>query len=484
LSESREYCSWEDLSFEEQTYKLLKAEADKVFFCTDPYFLGEKLWPVQKEVIADFYKEDRYTESILVWGMRSSKTYMLSLFTCIELGELLLKDWRKICGLAPYSPIFVTIVAVGEKQAQDTVWAQAKPKIMNSPFFRHFGAKALSDTIFFKQRPNIILRCLSASSATVAGRTNKAVCIDEMSKFQETEGPRGAWKVYYTLKHSTKTFKKHGHTFIAGSPIHPTDILMTLYRRGLRRDDVYTSYKATWEVNPNFTKEDFATEFSADPLAALRDFGVEPQAGEDVFFRNPAIIRYETEKPNLLEMLYDFFCTSKEVKLELPPYDYVLAGDPAPKHNAFGFALGHTEGDYVIVDGALKVLPEREIDPVSIRDFLLLIADTVPVRYAYFDTWTYPEALYMLKQKGVTVVNHIVKKEDYVYFKKLCYEKRVVLPNYEPLKVELESLLTKGTKIECPRSGSKDIADAVVNCIYGLTHQVRLRPAKVFVEVF
>jgi len=159
------------------------------------------------------------------------------------------------------------------------------------------------------------------------------------------------------------------------------------------------------------------------------------------------------------------------VVLPHPPHDYCLAGDPALKHDRFGLALGHKEEDTIIIDGALAIGAEREINPIEVQKFILKIADHFTLREAVFDTWYYPETLELLRAQGTRVENHIVKKQDYDNFKRLVYQQKVLLPNYNILREEFATLITTGKKVDHPRRGSKDVADAVVNCVRLLSRQ-------------
>lgn len=468
---------WSDLPAREQLYRILKYEQDPVFFVEDDYGLSIKLWPKQKYIIDTFY---RYNKQflVLVAGMGASKTTILAVMACIELKSLLVKDWTKILGIFPHSPLFVTLASISEKQAMDAVWNQISPLIKNSPFFRYYGCDVQSDLIKFSKRPNVFLRLVSASSDTAVGRRSKFVGIDEMAKFEQTAGPRGGWQVFNSLVGSTKTFKEHGHVAVVGSPKHPTDILMTLYRQALEQRYTMLGVKlATWELNPNFKKEDFGTQFTIDPLAALRDYAADPQQTSDLYFPNQEIFVYSDK--NVLEELRD------GLKVDHPPYDYVLAGDPAYRHDAFGLALGHQEGDTIVIDGALGIKPSEtpEVNPMEISRFIDKISDEFMIRKATFDTWYFTETIDRLRAKGIIVENHAVTKADYDNFKRLVYQGKVILPPSRQLELEIKTLITTGNKVDHPRKGSKDVIDAVVNCTRCLSEQRKVY-APVEVGVF
>lgn len=447
---------WSDLDLNTQTYKLIKYEEDPIYFCEDSYGLGIKLWDSQKDIIQKFYQPN-INELVLVAGMGGSKTSLLAFLACIALKSLLIVDWPKRLNILPHSPLFVTIASVSEKQALDAVWNSLTPLVRNSPFFRYYGAEIFADSIHFKRKPNIHLRLVSASSDTAVGRRNLFVGIDEMAKFEQTSGPRGGWQVYNSLKGSIKTFKQHGRMAVVGSPKHPTDVLETLFRIAQRTPNMLAIRMATWEMNPNIKKEDLAVEFEIDPRAAACNFGAQPFSGTDLYFPDMDIFHWHER--NVLEELQE------HLDVDHPPYDYVLAGDPALKHDRFGLALGHKEEEKIIIDGAMAIGAEKEINPLEVQKFILEISDKFMLSHAVFDTWYYPETHEMLRAQGAQIENHVVTKQDYDNFKRLVYQGKVSLPRSALLKEELATLITTGHKVDHPRRGSKDIADAVVNCV-------------------
>ena len=124
--------SWEELDFLTKTQYTLRAQNDPVFFWNNPLMGGQNLWPVQKDIMSKFYELDensqrKYTELIIVAGMRSSKTFIAGLISTYETFRLLsLPDPAKYYQLAPGSEIFVINVATSFEQALDTVFARCK----------------------------------------------------------------------------------------------------------------------------------------------------------------------------------------------------------------------------------------------------------------------------------------------------------------------------------------------------------------------
>lgn len=470
--------NWGDLSLQQRAYKLLKCEKEPSYFLKDPYFLGLEPWPAQEKLYNDFYLGG-YQNLVFVGGFESSKSTMAGFFGLYELKDILAVDWRRKLNLLPESQLFVTLCSISLEQAKDAIWPLTVAKLMRSPFFQYYQPEELSDMVVFKRAPNTKLRLLSSYSATAVGRRNKAVCIDEMARFVQTRGPKGGWPVYNALRGSTQTFGIHGRMYVVGSPLEPTDILMQLHNKGLHDPRTLSIKVATWEFNPHKTRSDYDAEFLRDPLAAGRDFGAEPELMEASYYRNKDIIQFDTSRRNVLAMIYDGLKPKPESGF------YVLTGDPAIKYDAFGICLAYRSGDTFIADGLFRFKPtgKAEINPTEVKKFLLKVVDLIPVRRYITDSWSYPELLQALRQKGISIKIHIVKKEDYDKFKNAQYEHKVILPYYEPLDLELRNLTTTGMKVDHPRGGSKDVADAAVNAYVDMMETQMKKPSLGLIEI-
>ena len=443
----------------------MRAYDDPVWFAEK--ILGISLYPKQKEVLTRFYRGN-FRELVLIAGMRSGKSFLASVIATYEAFRLLvLKSPQQRYGLSPTSPIHIIVVAASEEQARDALFSHIAGFVERTDFFQQHRPKLLKQEIVF-QKKRVKIFCGSSSSATMVGRTAKAVIFDELARFEQTEGKRGAWMVYTSLKNATMTLPD-GIRVIISSPLRSNDILMQLYEKGRHLPDVLALKYPTWEFNPNLPFEKLRSELERDPVAFWRDFGCEPSETLYPYFSRLDLIRFDDSRPNVLELI------ANGIPVSVPQGEYVLAGDPALKYDAFGWALAHWEGDVLVYDGVLQLKPPRggELDPFAIRDFVDRVIRQVPVFDAVFDIHMYPELQRWLQLRGIRVRTHIVRKPDYDAFKEAAYQHRVILPHYEPLVREMRALqVVNETKVDHPRGGSKDVIDAVVNA-YWLANQIR-----------
>jgi len=446
--------NWHELPFSKQMSLVLTAHNEPSFFVESPYFLGEKLFPVQKQILEDFYK-GKYTQLVVIAGMRSGKTRLGIFMLLYELFKLLcLDDPVKQYRLAKGEKIYLLAVSYKEDQAYDTILTPLKGELDGSPFFQQFRYRLVENEIRFD---NFTVRVFGANSLGNVGRTAKAVMFDELARYKTTTGRTSGRVVYQTLSRSTETFGREGFKFVFSAPLTQVDFSMQLFRQA----DQYTlAYKIpTWQFNPNISLQSLKSEFERDFLAAQRDFGAEPPVGASPFFADQSVLKL-TDRSNMLAAIYE------DVSISPLPHDYVLAGDPSVRNNAFGFALTHEEDGRIIADGLFRYLPTKrlEVDPVEIENFIMRIVDKVPVRTVVFDTWHYPTILSKLAARGVEIISHIVRKPDYDLLKAKLYENKLEICNFPDVIDELKSLEVSGSKITT--NYSKDVSDALANAIY------------------
>lgn len=442
---------------------VVKARKDPVWFCEN--VLDWKPFPKQAEVLREFYGGG-YKKLIWISGMRSGKSTTAAAIAVYEFFKLIsLPSPAEKFGLIKDDPLFISIVAVSEEQAMDTVFAKAKAFVTNSEWLmENFELKVRESKIMCEEK-NVTIRTISSWSTTAVGRTNKAVIFDELANFEETVSKRGAWELWTRLTKSTDTFGKEGKIVAISSPKHPNDIIMTLYKRAIEgvEQDTYALLTPTWEVNPNVSKEQLMEEHRGNLAEFLRDFACQPQTAAGLQF--PEGVKLRKGLRNVLkEQIVD------------REHTRVMAIDPAVRHDAFGIAVGYKDWDgTIVVDGVYRFVRDmgEYISPTEVREFIDDVLRRLNVVVVVFDTWMYPELIEWLeKQRGVMTVKHIVMKKDYDRWRELQSVDQVHVVYDEILKLEAESLIVKNERsVDHPVGGSKDVADCVANVIWYLSEQ-------------
>ena len=498
--------SWNTLSRDDQVRLELKASVDPIFFCENEYFLGEKLYRTPKgtsqyDIIKEFFKktpkgESVYNELVLSVGMRASKTYLSSLITTYELFQLLLfEDPAAHFGLSRGSEIFLINAATNDDQAKDTIFAQTKAKIDNSPWFQAQSYKERTNEFKFDNK-SVVVRSGGSNSDALIGKTAKLVLFDELDSFLSTQGKRSGQMVYSRLGKSVRSFGHEGKKVSLSSPLTSDGVIMSLAKMysGARISKdfeygIYTKqqkmvvYLPTWKMNPTLTYEVLWNEDGQfDPGTFWRDFGAKPTYGTDLFYKDPTAIKF-SDKPNLAVHFCDFPDNAKVFNWDWKPdeaHDYKIAGDPAQKEDAFAFAIGHVEDEKPIVDALFRLVPENKIElkPSEVKAVVVGLHEIFGFNEMVIDQNRYPEITEEMEQVGVDVILHQADYTTYRFMKSRLLGGILQIPHDDVLLKELTQLKDiKGTRVDHPdvKGGSKDMADAVANLSWLLIDSKNLK---------
>lgn len=148
-------------------------------------------------------------------------------------------------------------------------------------------------------------------------------CIDEIGWFDnnkdEAKVKMNANEVYVALDRSLLTVRAAasrlikqgfddiptGFAFNVSSPSSARDKIVELYNQSKNSRKILGFKEATWDMNPNITKDDLSEEFVKDPAAAERDYACNPPLSDNAFFSNfAAIEECFMGKQNKLKYVY------------------------------------------------------------------------------------------------------------------------------------------------------------------------------------
>ena len=278
---------------------------------------------------------------------------------------------------------------------------------------------------------------------------------------------------------------------------------------------------ATWEVNPRHAgPEDFAQEYTDDPVMAKAKYECQPSRAVNPYFRNvlavdsafqprsraPVEVHYRVEDHDgdrpvwIPEYVFadDFFPVRGAV--------YAMHGDLAVTGDRAGIAMAHvadySEHETVAEDedGATHVV--REVRPHVKVDFVIsftsdaaadppreiqirwarqlafeLIRRGFNIRRFTFDVFQSTDSMQILESKGIECarVSTDTSEDPYRSLRDLMYEGRLCIPRPPVaadrsflLRDELLSLTRMPNgKIDHPVDGSKDESDALACACFG-----------------
>lgn len=454
-----------DKDYAEYMRIVLRADNDPVWFATE--HLGVTLFPEQERILREFYAGN-YKKLYLAAGMRSGKSILAGIIGTIELQKILtLENPANHYKLAPGQKVHISCVAASEDQARDTLFSNIAYMVENSEYFQTWTDCKIRGLEIESKRKNVVLKTISSWATTAVGRSNICVLFDEISSFEATQSKRGAWEVYNKLSNSTDTFGNNGHIVAISSVQHPTDIMMTLYKRGLEDSNTLSILKPTWEMNPHFTEEALRYEKRYDMPAFYRDFACQPGGYGSIEF--PEGVKLNEGIQNVLIQNV----ISRKVSR-------VMAIDPAVRNDSFGIACGFMSmGGKIIIDGVTKFKREdgeQILDPTMVREFILGKISDLNIDTLITDTWMFPELIQQATDRaGIQVEQHTVRKVDYDRWRELQNDGLCDIVYDDHLKMEAEQLLIINPKrVDHPTNGSKDVADCVANVIWYITNNMTM----------
>lgn len=257
--------------------------------------------------------------------------------------------------------------------------------------------------------------------------------------------------------------------------------------------------RPSWEVNPTVDIDDpaFVKAFSKNPGDALGRFACMPSNLSDGFFKNKAAIESSFVLTNGVDsdgIFLDKFQPNPEKK-------YFIHVDLAQKHDHCAVAIAHVEKwveikiggvDYseihpqVVVDAVRYWTPTaaKSVDFADVRNYIIALRRRgFALGLATFDRWNSHDTMNILEREhGISTDTLSVAKKHYDDFLSVMYDGRLLGPSIQLLKDELGELREVKGKVDHPRKGSKDLADAVCGAIYNAVVHTS-KPVNLEVEV-
>jgi hypothetical protein len=261
------------------------------------------------------------------------------------------------------------------------------------------------------------------------------------------------------------------------------------------RGGLYTSRRAIWEVKPPqlycgevFEYEglqipiEYQDDFRRNPQRALRDLAARPTQAYCAWFTDLAALEAcctpgGTGVSPVSADGENFLDASGRWRADLRAPDTLprfLHVDLGLRRDGCGIAMVHCrpgrerpEEPEVWADVAVRLTAPAggEVDFARVRE---LIADLrgrgFNLAQVSFDGWQSVDSRQILKRQGFRTALVSVDRDlgPYETLKELAHTGRLHFPRYEPLLRELSRLeLVDGRKVDHPRGGSKDVADAL-----------------------
>jgi hypothetical protein len=250
---------------------------------------------------------------------------------------------------------------------------------------------------------------------------------------------------------------------------------------------VYAIKRPTWEINPVRKIEDFKTAFYTNPTDALSRFACMPPDAVDAFFKS----REKVEKAfNVGAIAVDNFGRLEEWFIPDPDKKYYIHVDLAQKHDHCAVTMAHVNkwvnvkvtdtysqpAPIVEVDAVRYWTPtkDKSVDFTEVKDYILSLKTRgFNIAICTFDRWNSHDMMQQLKQYGINTEILSVAKKHYDDMAMVVAEERLVGPHIPLLIDELCQLRIMRDKVDHPRKGSKDLADATCGAIFNSISRTR-----------
>lgn len=485
-----------------------------------------ELWGYEE---ADRQQKATAFEIIFQLGKGSGKDFVTSVaFARIIYLLLCLKDPASYYGKPPGDSIHLLNVAINATQAKNVFFAYLKQRINGCRWFagRH-NTKA--DSIEFDK--NISAHSGHSDREAWEGYNLLVVVLDEIAGFSteaETTGSREgktADAIYdmYSASVSSR-FPKYGKLALLSFPRYKGDFIQSHYDKAIadkeveikshtfkihedlpdglegneftieyeidhivayRRSNVFALRRPTWYVNPGIEIDDYKDAFYRDVEDSLGRFACMPPDAVDAMFKDKKAI--ERAFPDHIPGPFDANWGWRDNFVPEKGKPYYMHVDLGYTHDRAAVAMAHAV-DWVWMDygGSERVAsPIVKLDAVrwwtpttdksvnfqEIEDYIVgLKRRGFDIRLVTFDRWSSVqfrqrlEANYAIQTEMLSVA-----KPHYEDFGVTMAESRLRGYNIELARDEFAQLqIIKGNKVDHPRKGSKDVADAIAGAVYNV----------------
>lgn len=336
-------------------------------------------------------------------------------------------------GLMSSSILIGTCTALTWAKAQELLYDPISNAIENSKWFQQYfqllddyeertGIELykFKDTFLSFNHKNFILNTSGPNKRTLRGSTRWLSIIDEIGWFPHGDDSdererASANEVYVSLDRSLKTVRKstmkllkEGYDNIPlaygcgiSSPSSYNDKIMELVRNFKGSKEVLVHQAPTWEMNPLFTKEDFAKEYQDDPIKAERDFGANPPMAENAWISDVKSLDHLLVNRWVIDYQYDHFTNRSGVDMvfgklrstKAPPTcpPTVLTIDAGYSNNSFALAITANDGRGANVLAVAEIAPKKGITVINytrtVKQLLYPLIKAFNVQAVGADRW-------------------------------------------------------------------------------------------------
>lgn len=478
-----------------------RAPATPEEFIESAEFLGNSLnneyWPVVKQDVLDFYVSGKH-EACFCEAIGSGKSYKSSIVAAYEAHRLLcLRNPAKTLGLSSDSKLTILNMGPRAMQARRVVYSKIRGRIDACPWFKFFFPYDKKITSELRFPKNIYIVPGNSKETFPLGYDLVVAILDEADFYVDNEDRPVADEIHQAMRMRMES--RVGNKW----PWKIIDLSSPLYEEGFierkmaeadaPNSDVFGRRRPIWEAKPwqypgqrikwthlgvdYMVPEGLLAEAVKNPNRFLRDRCAIAITSLTPYFPDHAAIDAGIDAG----LRFQQNGTFPDDLNPMPGCVYFVHIDLAKSRDACGFALGHNEKRGGVIDFAWRIRPEggREVNFAAVRQAVLeLRRRGFVLGKVSYDGWQSVDSIQQLTAKGIECEELSVDRtlEPYDTLLEAVNERRAYYPA-TPLPdlpqgiliKELRGLeLKKGSKVDHPPRGSKDLADAVAGVFYHL----------------
>ena len=421
-------------------------------------------------------------------GFTNHNSSLCSVIVAYEFYKLChIPNPQKYYEIGANTPITLLILATTAEQAKGTIFAQISGLFKYVKYFQPLMAKKLvvvgAEEITYKSK-QISIKSGNSKSSSQVGYSIICLVMDEVARMEgndvEDDNP-SALSMWANLGASGISFGKDARRIALSSAWFEGDPIEKLYDFA-KTDPTYIGFRlATWQLNPKYGRDNpiVASAYNSNSkLAALEYEGIRSGI-ESGFFESDEITRCFTGD---VAITTSFSLPDRRQELIInkvvPAQELSCAYlDPAITKDSYTFAFGrkilNREGDTIYyVDGVLvwEPDPQHKVSIVHVQNCIKQVHLARPIYALGADHHNSAETVERLNMSGIRstvyTASNPMQLAQYTFTRELMRDNRLVLPKSSPWRSKLQDELTRvhlirGVKIDHPKTGSKDISDAV-----------------------
>ena len=465
----------------------------------------------------EFENLGKYEEALYIAGIGSGKSYVSSMAIVYTVYRLLcLRNPQEYFHMAKGTKIAFINISKSFNQAKDVVFGEIKNRMDNNKWFQTFYPPDPRIKSKIRMPKNLYILPVGSNEEAPLGYNIFGAVIDEASFHTLTKDKDYAEESYNQIKKRLRSrFLSKGKLFIITSPRYVYDFAEKKFEEAETNPRIFRRRAPLWEVMPpemfcgekfdlgtyiptlkgTMVPTEYEDEFRQNPERAMRDYGAQPSMAIQGFFNNSEVItksaNYDRRHPIDLKTgdFADWFFNQKSNSNYDSDKRFIhidLGLNKDGKGDCAGFCMGKFAGwkDCRSVEGKMEKRPKIFIDfmlriqagprdEIKFEDIRQKIYRLKDIGYniakVTFDGWQSIDSVQTLKSAGFNADFFSVDRNPEAYYtlKGSLLDGRLDYYFYKPFVEELSQLEEiKGTKIDHPRRGSKDVADAVAAVCY------------------